>query len=349
MGEVVSEVAAGALRVQQDVELRHLNTFHVAARARHFTEITAAEQLPALCEWLRAHPMPHMLIGQASNILFRRDYPGLIIEFNLKGVHLEVEDEESFIIAVNGGEVWHDFVRYSLRQGWYGLENLSLIPGTVGAAPVQNIGAYGVELSDFVVYVDAVELATGTMRRFSAKDCEFGYRASIFKQALRDRYLITCVGLRLTRAPKPVLDYPALRQALREVPESGLTPQLISDTVCAIRRSKLPDPASLGNAGSFFWNPQVTRARFAELRQEYPEIPGYPEGEQVKVPAAWLIERCGWKGYRDGDVGVHQDHALVLVNHGNATGAALVALSERIQDSVQQRFGVRLVPEVRIV
>jgi UDP-N-acetylmuramate dehydrogenase len=347
MGEVVPNIPT--LRIQQDVELRHLNTFHVAARARHFTEITAAEQLPALCSWLRQHPMPHMLIGQASNILFRQDYPGLIIEFNLKGVRVEAQDEEGVDIAVNGGEIWHDFVRYSLRQEWYGLENLSLIPGTVGAAPVQNIGAYGVELSRFVRYVDAVELDTGLPRRFSAADCEFGYRASIFKQALRDRYLISCVGMRLSRKPAPVLDYPALRQALSAVPAAELTPERISDTVCAIRRSKLPDPASLGNAGSFFWNPQVSAARFAELRQDYPEIPGYPEGDHVKIPAAWLIERCGWKGFRDGDVGVHQDHALVLVNHGNATGAALVALSERIQASVAERFGIRLVPEVRIV
>jgi UDP-N-acetylmuramate dehydrogenase len=250
---------------------------------------------------------------------------------------------------VDGGEMWHDCVRYSLKQHWYGLENLSLIPGTLGAAPVQNIGAYGVELSQFVRYVDTVELSSGVARRFSAAECEFGYRSSIFKHALRDRYLITRVGLRLQRQPHLKLDYPALRQALRDVPEHELTPERISDEVCAIRRGKLPDPAKLGNAGSFFWNPQLSPERFSALRQDYPDMPGHPEGEAVKVPAAWLIERCGWKGYREGEVGVHQEHALVLVNHGQATGAALVALSKRIQDSVERRFGIHLVPEVRIV
>ncbi|MDR0780979.1 MAG: UDP-N-acetylmuramate dehydrogenase [Pseudomonadales bacterium] len=347
MAEALAEPLA--LRIQQNVDLHHLNTFRVAARARYFTQITAPEHVPALCAWLREHPMPHLLIGQASNILFRQDYPGLIIDFSLKGVRVETQSAAQVDVAVNGGEIWHDFVCYCLREHWYGLENLSLIPGTVGAAPVQNIGAYGVELSRFVRYVDAVELSSGSARRFSAADCEFGYRSSIFKHALRDRYLITCVGLRLARQSALVLDYPALQEALREVPPDELTPQLLSDTVCAIRRSKLPDPRQLGNAGSFFWNPQITRARFAELRQDYPEIPGYPEDEYVKIPAAWLIERCGWKGYREGDVGVHQEHALVLVNHGKATGAALVALAERIQASVEQRFGIQLVPEVRIV
>lgn len=349
MAEPLTGELEAVLKLRRDVDLRHLNTFHVSARARYFTEISGAEQLPALCRWLQQHPMPYMLIGQASNILFRQDYPGLIIEFNLKGIRVEAETAEHVDIAVNGGEIWHDLVCHTLQQQWYGLENLSLIPGTVGAAPVQNIGAYGVELSRFVRYVDAVELASGTSRRFSLEDCEFGYRTSIFKQALRDRYLITCVGLRLSKVPQLVLNYPALREALRGVPENELTPQRVSDTVCAIRRSKLPDPASLGNAGSFFWNPQITPERFAELKRDYPELPGYPDGEQIKVPAAWLIERCGWKGFRDGDVGVHQEHALVLVNHGEATGAALVALSERIQDSVERRFGIRLVPEVRIV
>jgi UDP-N-acetylmuramate dehydrogenase len=350
MAEVKPSAAVGAaLTVRENVDLRHLNTFHVAAHARFFVELTAHEQVPALCQWLAENTMPFMLIGQASNILFRQDYPGLIIEFNLKGVELVADKGDDVIVAVNGGEIWDEFVHYTLGQGWYGLENLSLIPGTVGAAPVQNIGAYGVDLSRFVEFVDAVEFATGESRRFSAQDCEFGYRSSIFKHALRDRYLITRVGFRLSRRPSLVLDYPALRHALRDVPPEALTPQRVSEAVCAIRRSKLPDPATLGNAGSFFWNPQISRNDYEHLRQRYPDIPGYPEGEQVKVPAAWLIERCGWKGFRDGDVGVHEDHALVLVNHGTASGSALVALSERIQESVKERFGIRLLPEVRIV
>ncbi|HWK52928.1 MAG TPA: UDP-N-acetylmuramate dehydrogenase, partial [Hyphomicrobiales bacterium] len=280
---------------------------------------------------------------------FRQDYPGLVVEFNLKGIKVEQESDEWVEVAVNGGELWHDFVRGTLAREWYGLENLSLIPGTVGAAPVQNIGAYGVELSRFVTHVDTLHVASGAARRFSREECGFGYRSSVFKTSLRDQYLIVRVGLRLSRKPQLNLSYPALREALAAVPANELTPLRVSDAVCAIRRSKLPDPAALGNAGSFFWNPQLSAAAFSSLKSEYPDLPGWPEGDNVKVPAAWLIERSGWKGYRDGDVGVHRDHALVLVNHGKATGAALVALSERIQQSVWERFGIRLVPEVRIV
>ena len=337
------------LNLREQVDLHHLNTFHVAAQARYFVEITEAAQLPVLCRWLAAHPMPYMLIGQASNILFRQDYPGLIIELNIKGIRQLDSTGNTVRVAAMGGEIWHDFVLHTLAEGWCGLENLSLIPGTVGAAPVQNIGAYGVELAERVESLSAVIISTGEVQHFSRADCQFGYRTSIFKQALRDQVIISEVVFSLSRQPDLRLGYPALHQAIAAFGSDQRTPKLVSELVCNIRRSKLPDPALIGNAGSFFWNPQVSKAQFAALRNTWPDVPGYPDGDTVKIPAAWLIESAGWKGYREGDDGVHRDHALVLVNHGAATGAELVALSQRIQASVLSKFGIQLWPEVRIV
>ncbi len=340
---------AEALAIRHDVELRHLNTFHVGARARFLVTITAVDQLRGVLQWQQQQQIPFMLIGQGSNILFKDDYPGLIIELHHRGVAVMNETADYVDVKVQAGEVWHEFVQYSLQQGWCGLENLSLIPGTVGAAPVQNIGAYGVEVKDTLLELEALELATGQLRRFSNADCHFHYRQSYFKQEGKDRFIICSVTFRLARQPKLKLDYPALKVTLAAVTPEQLTPQLVSDTVCAIRRSKLPDPGVLGNAGSFFWNPHIDQQQFATLKQRYPEIPGYADHDGIKIPAAWLIERAGWKGYREGDVGVHKDHALVLVNYGKATGAELVALSEKIQASVLDKFAIQLWPEVRIV
>ena len=338
-----------ALAIQEHADLRHLNTFHVSAKARYLVSITATQQLQAVLQWQRQHAIPFMLIGQGSNILFKADYPGLIIELHSKGIEIIDDTANHVDVEVQAGEIWHDFVTYSLRQQWFGLENLSLIPGTIGAAPVQNIGAYGVEVKDRLLHLDALEIATGQIRRFSNSDCQFGYRQSFFKQEGKDRFIICAVTFRLTRKPELKLDYPALKSALAAVSSDRVSPQLVSDTVCAIRRSKLPDPGVLGNAGSFFWNPHVSKERYGELQLQFPQIPGYADNDGVKIPAAWLIEQAGWKGYREGDVGVHKDHALVLVNYGAATGAQLVALSEKIQASVFARFAVQLWPEVRIV
>lgn len=338
-----------ALAVQEHADLRHLNTFHVNAKARYLVSITATSQLQAVLQWQREHAIPFMLIGQGSNILFKADYPGLIIELHSKGIKV-IDSTDAYVdVEVQAGEIWHDFVVHSLQQGWYGLENLSLIPGTIGAAPVQNIGAYGVEVKDALLHLDALELATGELRRFSNADCKFSYRQSFFKQDGKDRFIICAVTLRLSRIPQLKLEYPALKMALAAEPVAQLSPQLVSDTVCKIRRSKLPDPGVLGNAGSFFWNPHVSSQRYAELKTQFPQMPGYADNDGIKIPAAWLIEQAGWKGYREGDVGVHKDHALVLVNYGKATGAELVALSEKIQASVLTKFSIQLWPEVRIV
>lgn len=337
------------MNIQENVDLHRYNTFHVAARARYFADIVSLEQLRTVLAWARQRELPYMLIGQGSNILFKQDYPGLIMELNIKGVRVVDETVEHVDVEAQCGEIWHDFVQHSLRQGWYGLENLSLIPGTVGAAPVQNIGAYGVEAKSLVLTLDALHIASNTLRTFTNAECGFAYRDSVFKRELKDQYVICSVVFRLPKQARLNLEYPALRAALRDIPPALLSPELISATVCSIRNSKLPDHHKLGNAGSFFWNPKVTQAEFAELRAAFPGIVGYPDDGMIKIPAAWLIEKAGWKGYREGEVGVHRDHALVLVNYGRATGAQLVHLSEKIQESVQSIFGIRLQPEVRII
>jgi UDP-N-acetylmuramate dehydrogenase len=337
------------MNICEDFDLRHFNTFHVSARARWFIAVGTLQELEQALAWVRVQAVPFMLIGQGSNILFKTDYPGLIIELDIKGITLQAETADTVDVRAMCGEIWHDFVLHTLAQGWFGLENLSLIPGTVGAAPVQNIGAYGAEAKDSVLELHALEVATGSYRSFSKAECEFGYRDSIFKQRLKDRFIICSVTFRLHKTAQLNLSYPALQMALREVPDQDLTPQLVSATVCRIRSSKLPDHATLGNAGSFFWNPKLPRADFQTLKARFPELIGYPEGDEMKIPAAWLIEQAGWKGYREGEVGVHCDHALVLVNHGKAHGSELVALSQKIQASVLERFGIQLWPEVRIV
>jgi UDP-N-acetylmuramate dehydrogenase len=337
------------LNIQEDVDLRGYNTFHVSAKARWFVRITTLEHLQAVVAWARREQVQFMMIGQGSNLLFRQDYAGLIMELNIKGIRVAAAAPDHVDIEAQCGEIWHDFVQYCLLHGYYGLENLSLIPGTVGAAPVQNIGAYGVEIKDVLVALSALEIATGRMRTFTRAECGFGYRDSVFKRELKDQYIICSVMLRLQRQPHLVIDYPALKDALRDMPAILITPELVSATVCRIRSSKLPDHQHLGNAGSFFWNPKVSREEFVRLQGSFPGIVGYPDGDLVKIPAAWLIEKAGWKGYREGDVGVHREHALVLVNYGKATGAQLVSLSERIQESVRTTFGIQLQPEVRIV
>lgn len=338
------------MTIQENFDLRHFNTFHVSARARYFAEITSLAHLQEVLDWARQRKgLPYMLIGQGSNLLFKQDYPGLILELNIKGITVRAETAEYTDVQAMCGEIWHDFVQYCLAQGWHGLENLALIPGTVGAAPVQNIGAYGVEARDTLLSLQALDIATNRMHTFSNADCEFAYRDSVFKRRLKDQFIICSVVFRLAKQPHLNLSYPALRAALKDVPPDQLTPTLVSATVCKIRSSKLPDHLTLGNAGSFFWNPHVPPARFAELQARFPDIVGYADDAGVKLPAAWLIEKAGWKGYREGDVGVHREHALVLINYGTATGAQLVALSEKIQAAVLEMFGIALTPEVRIV
>ncbi|MES2624591.1 MAG: UDP-N-acetylmuramate dehydrogenase [Pseudomonadota bacterium] len=337
------------MNIHENFDLKTFNTFHVSARSRYFADVTSLEQLQEVLSWSREHDVPFMLIGQGSNILFKQDYPGLIIELNIKGKEIFDTDAAHADIRAMCGENWHDLVRYSLGLDLFGLENLSLIPGNVGAAPVQNIGAYGAEVKDTLLELEALEIATGNYQIFTNADCKFSYRNSVFKQELRDKYIICSVTFRLSKEAKINLEYPSLKSAFGNVDPATITPLMVSDMVCSIRKSKLPDPSILGNAGSFFWNPRISPQQFAFLKEEFPAIAAYPEDDHVKIAAAWLIEQAGWKGYREGDVGVHQDHALVLVNYGSASGAELVALSEKIQASVLAKFRIQLHPEVRIV
>lgn len=340
---------------QQQVDLSALNSFHLPARARYFAVLEQEDELPTLLEQAADKDLPVLILGGGSNILLTRDFPGLVIQIALKGISLRADPDhdQHVLLTVAAGENWHDLVAFTLAQQCYGLENLALIPGSVGAAPVQNIGAYGVELSDVLVSVRYFDREQQRVIELAAADCALAYRDSLFKQSLKNKAVILSVSLRLSRTPALKLDYPALQQALKTRLDAGaaISPQDVFDAVCAVRRSKLPDPAVLGNAGSFFRNPVVSRSHFQRLQQRWPNLPAYAtdDPQQLKLPAAFLIEQAGWKGKRQGDAGMHTQQALVLVNHGNASGQQLLALAQAVADSVEQLTGIRLEPEVNIV
>lgn len=336
--------------VQSNVSLRHLNTFGLDADARYFVNVSSVDELTAVLRDPVWQGIPKFILGGGSNILLTQDIDALVIHPGIKGINVLEETEETVTLEVGAGEVWHDFVMHCVDNGYGGVENLSLIPGTVGAAPMQNIGAYGVEIKSVIESVEAVDIESGQKRVFSNAECEFGYRESIFKKALKHQYVITGATFRLSR--KPVLNaaYGDVQKTLQEMGAENPTIRDISEAIMQIRRSKLPDPAEIGNAGSFFKNPEIPVAQFAQLRETFPEVPGYPvDAETVKVPAGWLIEQAGWKGYREGEIGVHARQALVLVNYGGGTGAQIKALAEKIQASVAERFGIRLNAEVNFI
>ena len=340
---------------QTHKDLSELNSFHVAARARYFVELQQEEMLPGLLSAAEDKQLPVLILGGGSNILLCEDFPGLVIRIALKGITLteDAANPDQVLLTAAAGENWHDLVRFSLEQQCYGLQNLALIPGSAGAAPVQNIGAYGVELSDVLVSVRYFDRQLHQVIDRPAHECALGYRDSIFKHALKNRAVILSVTLRLQRSATLKLDYPALQQVLKTKLEAGanISAQDVFEAVCAVRRSKLPDPAVLGNAGSFFRNPVVSREHYQHLLQRWPNLPSYAtaDPDQVKVPAAFLIEQAGWKGKRQGDAGIHTQQALVLVNHGRASGKELLALAQAVADSVEQLSGVRLEAEVNLV
>ena len=284
-------------------------------------------------------------IGGGSNLLFTGDYPGVILHSAIKGFEVLNEDADEVIVRAGAGEVWDDFVAYTVEQGWYGAENLSLIPGEVGASAVQNIGAYGMEAKDLIVQVETVEVATGEERVFPNFECGYAYRESVFKHSLKGQYIVTKVTYRLSKTPSFHLDYGNVRTEL-EKRGSELTLANVRQAIIDIREAKLPDPKVQGNAGSFFMNPIVSRAQFESLQAVYPQMPHYEvDADRVKIPAAWMIDQCGWKGKRMGHAGVHDKQALVLVNAGGATGQEIIALSQEIQKSVFDQFGVSISPE----
>jgi UDP-N-acetylmuramate dehydrogenase len=339
------------MTVSENISLKSFNTFGIEARARYFVRVHNTRELHDVLANPAYNSLPKLVLGGGSNVLFINDYfDGLVIKIDIKGITVLEETDQSVRIEVGAGEVWHDLVVYTIEKGYSGLENLSLIPGTVGAAPMQNIGAYGVEIKETFDSLEALHVESGKSRRFTNAECRFGYRESVFKHELKGQYIITSVRFNLSKMPVFHTSYGAIQDTLREMGVAELSVKAISEAVCRIRRSKLPDPAQIGNAGSFFKNPEIPKAQYDVLKAQYPAMPGYITSQDfVKVPAGWLIEQCGWKGKIVGATGVHKLQALVLVNYGDAKGQEIKALAEKVQQSVQERFGIRLTPEVNFL
>ena len=334
------------MQIQENIPLRQYNTFRINALARHFGVITSAEDLREVSN-LRHNQL--LILGGGSNLLLTKDVDGLVLKIDINGITKVSESESSVIVKVGAGENWHQFVESCIAANLGGVENLSLIPGNTGASPMQNIGAYGVEIKDVFEELEAYDLQENVVRRFSSGDCEFGYRESAFKRRYRNRFVILNVSFRLSKKPTFNISYGAIADELEKMGVTTLSLRAVSQAVINIRRSKLPDPAEIGNAGSFFKNPVIPPGKFDELKHEFPGIPHYPAGNDVKLAAGWLVEKCGWKGFRRGDAGCHAKQALVLVNYGQASGREILDLSEEIIQSVQSRFGVVLEREVNII
>lgn len=329
-------------RWQEQVSLKPYNTFGIDVRARYFAQAHDDEQVRQSLAQAAQREVPVMVIGGGSNLLLTRDVDALVLHMASRGRRLLSDDGERVVVEAEAGEPWHPFVQWSIEQGLCGLENLSLIPGTVGAAPMQNVGAYGVEIKDVFAGLTALDRVTGELQDFDLNECAFAYRDSVFKRN-PGRWLILRVRFALSRTLLAHLDYGPVRQRLTEQGVAQPTARAISDAICSIRREKLPDPAELGNAGSFFKNPVVPAVLAQRIRNNYPGVVAYPQADgQVKLAAGWLIEQAGWKGYREGDAGVHRLQSLVLVNYGQATGEQLHALARKIQADVLERFGVAL-------
>ena len=326
------------------------NTFGIVAQCRRYLEYATAEEACAIADKLRRESQPFLIIGAGSNLLPTGDYDGTVVHSTIRGISLTEQPDGSALLRCGSGETWDDVVAWTVDRGFADLANLSLIPGEVGASAVQNIGAYGAEACQFIHDIHAFDIQTGQRVIIPQQDCHYGYRDSLFKHEWKNRFLITHVSYQLHRQYKPNLEYGNLRAELERIGIDSPTPQQLRQVIIDIRRSKLPDPAEQGNAGSFFMNPVVSRAKFDELSAVYPQMPHYFINEDSeKIPAAWLIDQCGWKGRALGRAGVHHKQPLVLVNLGGATGQDIVALCKAIQDDVQQRFGITLKPEVNIV
>ena len=336
------------MNTNQHISLLPYNTFGINAKADYFVEYDSIADLQAVLQMDIVKQNRILHIGSGSNLLFLKDFEGVVLHSAIKDITGTREDVDSAYLEVGSGVVWDDLVAYCVLNGLGGIENLSLIPGEVGASAVQNIGAYGVEVQDIILEVNAVEIETATVRTFSNEECHYGYRSSIFKNELKGKYIITSVLFRLDKKPKFKLNYQHLEEEVLKCGEVNL--QNIRQTIIAVRESKLPDPKVLGNAGSFFMNPIIAKTLFVSLQEKYPNIPHYVVSEtEEKVPAGWLIDQCGWKGKQIGRAGVHNKQALVLVNLGGATGAEIVHLAEQIQSSVKETFGIELKPEVNYI
>lgn len=336
------------MKIFRDYSLLPHNTFGMDVKASVFIEYASVEELKeVLSLYVKDNQWLH--IGKGSNLLFTGDFSGIILHSAIKGYEVIHEDTNEVVVRVGAGEVWDDFVAMTVENEWYGAENLSLIPGEVGASAVQNIGAYGVEAKDLIVGVEAIEVSTGKESIFKNEECGYAYRESVFKSSLKYQYLVTHVSYRLKKTPCYHLDYGNIRLEL-EKQKVRLTLANVRQAIISIREAKLPDPKLQGNAGSFFMNPVISREHFEALLVDYPLMPHYGvDAESIKIPAAWMIDQCGWKGKRLGRAGVHDKQALVLVNLGGAVGAEVIALSEAIQKSVYEKFGINILPEVNFI
>jgi UDP-N-acetylmuramate dehydrogenase len=335
---------------QQNYNLKELNTFGLSCLAKKFISVSSEEELVLFLKKINKSDDQLLVLGGGSNILFTKNFDGIVLKNNIKGIDVIEEDKDNVWLKVGSGEVWHDFVLYCVDNNWGGVENLSLIPGTVGAAPIQNIGAYGIEVKDVIEEVEAISLNTLEKQRFNKKECNFGYRDSVFKRELKGEVVICSVTIKLQKNTKVNVSYGAIQQVLDD--KGIVKPSIkdVSDIVINIRNSKLPDPKKIGNAGSFFKNPIISKILYNQVKGKYSSVPGYAIDEAlIKVPAGWLIEEAGWKGKVVGDIGVHKDQALVLVNYGSGEGADIMKLAFEIQADIFSKFGIEIMPEVNML
>lgn len=336
------------MRIEENYSLEKYNTFHLPVKTRWFMEYTNEEELGRILRDEYFQECLSLHIGGGSNLLFINDFNGIVLHSQIKGISVVEETDDSVLLRIGAAEKWDDVVAYAVSEGWGGIENLSHIPGEAGAAAIQNIGAYGVEIKDVVETVEAYNQLSFEKRIFTNEECLYGYRKSFFKDEHNDPHIVTHINIRLSKKPQFSVSYGNLKEELAQCPE--LTLQAVRDAVISIRRRKLPDPEELGNAGSFFMNPVIPVARYEKLKAQYPAMPSYPVGEgMVKVPAGWLIEQCGFKGKSHGAVGVYEKQALVLVNLGEAQGHEIALVAESIREAVHERFGIEIMPEVKYV
>lgn len=337
------------MNILQNQSLKALNTFGLDVKTKALAEFHSVDELKSVLQWNQEQQMPLLILGGGSNMLLTQEWNGLTALNRIKGIDVVSETDTDVLVRVGAGVVWHDLVMWSIDKNWGGIENLSLIPGCVGAGPMQNIGAYGVELKDVFVELQALEITTLQVKKFEKADCNFGYRESVFKRDLKGQYIILSVTIKLAKDPKTNVSYGDIQKV---IDENGITnPSIkdVSDAVIFIRKSKLPDPAQIGNSGSFFKNPEVSKEFYASFHAKHPDIQAYKTEHGYKVPAGKLIELCGWKGFREGDYGVHAKQALVLVNYGQANGSDIFTLSQRIVDSVFEKYEIALEREVNII
>ncbi len=335
---------------QENISLKSYNTFGIDVSARYFLNLNSLQDISNFILDKKFQNTAQLILGGGSNLLLTKNFDGIVLKNNLLGISVINETDEHVFVKSCAGEVWHNFVTFCIKHNYAGIENLSLIPGCVGASPMQNIGAYGVEIKDVFFELEAMNLFDAQLTTFKAADCEFGYRESVFKRKFKNQFIITSVTFRLNKYPNYNTSYGAIEKELQAMNVKELSIAAISQAVCNIRSSKLPNPAEIGNAGSFFKNPVVSTLKFNKLKALFPEIVGYKNSEtETKLAAGWLIEQCGWKGFREGDAGVHKNQALVLVNYKNATGKEIYDLSQKILDTVFKKFEVELEREVNIL